>query len=84
LLRLGLLARRCWNAIPALVWTDAGRFRNSAAFARDHELPEQRFLQGLASAAAVPVGETGKPDQGASPIPLIFIAIGVCLTLGAG
>lgn len=55
-----------------------------AAFARDHGLQEQRFLEELASAAAAPIAESGKPAEGASPVPLIFMATAVCLTLGAG
>lgn len=42
------------------------------------------FFQELADAAGVPVAATSKSVGEASPVPLLFIAIGIGLTLGAG
>jgi hypothetical protein len=69
---------------PGARWDGRWTLQELAAFARDQELDERSFLRELADAAAAPVAETGRPAEGASPIAIIFIAIAVCLTLGAG
>jgi hypothetical protein len=53
-------------------------------FARDHGLKEEDFLNELASAARVPVAPSGPKKTDISPTPLIFTALGTCMTLGGG
>jgi len=53
------------------------------AFARDCDLDEAQLLAELADAAGVPIAAKARPADGGSPVPLIFLATAVCLTLGA-
>lgn len=76
-------ARRLAREPGALVggrWT----LQELGPFARDNGWDEAAFLQELAGIAGVAVGRRGKPPEDPSPLPLIFTAIAVCLTLGAG
>ncbi|HWB53702.1 MAG TPA: hypothetical protein VG722_05895 [Tepidisphaeraceae bacterium] len=54
------------------------------AFARDQRLEQRKFLRALATAAGVEVAETCNISHDPSPMPLIFLALAVCLTIGGG
>jgi hypothetical protein len=80
-----------WPSCAALLQGHPGARRGGrwtlqelGPFARHHGLEPQPFLRELAAAAGVPVARTARPAPGRSPMPLIFLAIAVCLTLGAG
>lgn len=65
-------------------WDGRWSLQELGAFARDQGLNERDLLAQLADVAGVPVLTSTTPTDSASPVPLIFIAIGICLTLGAG
>jgi hypothetical protein len=54
------------------------------AFARQNGLDEADFLRELATAAGVSVERRGKPVRGGAPTALVFTAVAIGLTLGAG
>lgn len=63
---------------------DRWSLQELGSFARDCGLAPQPFLRQLAAAAGVPVGRTKAAGGNATPVPLIFLATAVCLTLGGG
>jgi hypothetical protein len=65
-------------------WDGRWSLQELSAFARDHGLNELHFLQELADTAGVPVAASSKPARGPAPVRLIFVSIGIGLTLGAG
>jgi hypothetical protein len=69
---------------PGARWDGQWSLQELAAFARDRGLQESSFLRSLGETAGVPVAASSKSGEQTSPVPLIFIAIGIGLTLGAG
>jgi hypothetical protein len=55
-----------------------------AAFARSCGTDEEALLRQLSTAAGVPVTTPPVSRRAASPVPLVFIALAIALTLGAG
>jgi hypothetical protein len=69
---------------PLARWGGRWSLQELGPFARDVGIDESRLLRELGEVAAVPVIPSIKPPTDASPLPLIFVAIGVGWTLGGG
>jgi hypothetical protein len=69
---------------PGAKWGGRWSLQELAPFARACGLDEGGFLRELAEAANVPIERRSKPAPEGSPLPLIFTAIAIGLTLGAG
>jgi hypothetical protein len=69
---------------PNARWNGRWSLQDLASFARASGVDESVLLERLSQAARVPVAESGSTRGEASPLPIIFVALGVALTLGAG
>lgn len=65
-------------------WGGRWTLQELGAFARDHGLDESSFLSELAHVAGVSVERHARPPREGSPVPVLFVAIAIGLTLGAG
>jgi hypothetical protein len=65
-------------------WGGRWTLQELSAFARDHGLDEPSFLSELARVAGVPIERHARTPREGSPVSIIFVAVAVGLTLGAG
>lgn len=71
-------------AYPGARWGDRWSLQELAALARSCDIEEHAFVERLAKFAGVGVGQAKISARKASPMAIIFIALGIGLTLGAG
>jgi hypothetical protein len=72
------------ESCPNARWAGRWTLQELAPFARLCGIDQQALLQRLSTAAGVPAVRSMHARQVASPIPLLFISLGIALTLGAG
>jgi hypothetical protein len=69
---------------PGARWDGRWTLQELAPFAQSSGIEVRSFLQRLATVAHVPIAEADSGGRDASPMPLIFVALAIGLTLGAG
>jgi hypothetical protein len=75
---------RLLTRYPAAQWGGKWTLQELGSFARSNALDEQRLLNELSAAAGVPARARAKARPEHSPMPLVFAALFLGLTIGAG